>query len=54
MECLIYLQNHLFLVSLILKRYSQPPMRDLLATARSQCVSHASLVLQGAFTQQRY
>ncbi|XP_072035141.1 ubiquitin conjugation factor E4 B-like [Amphiura filiformis] len=33
------------------KRYSQPPMCDLLSTARSQCVSHASLVLQGAFTQ---
>ncbi|XP_038076555.1 ubiquitin conjugation factor E4 B-like [Patiria miniata] len=33
------------------KRYSQPPFSNLASTARLQCVHHAGLVLQGAFTQ---
>ncbi|XP_022090328.1 ubiquitin conjugation factor E4 B-like isoform X2 [Acanthaster planci] len=33
------------------KRYSQPPFSNLASAARLQCVHHAGLVLQGAFTQ---
>ncbi|XP_048250307.1 ubiquitin conjugation factor E4 B-like [Haliotis rufescens] len=35
------------------KRCSIPPMSDMLSTARSQCICHTALVLQGAFVQQR-
>ncbi|XP_071805789.1 ubiquitin conjugation factor E4 B-like isoform X1 [Asterias amurensis] len=33
------------------KRYSQTQFKRLVSSARSQCVYHAALVLQGAFTQ---
>ncbi|KAK3104970.1 hypothetical protein FSP39_014399 [Pinctada imbricata] len=35
------------------KRASVPPLSSVLSTARSQCVCHTALVLQGAFTQPR-
>ncbi|XP_016112526.1 ubiquitin conjugation factor E4 B-like isoform X3 [Sinocyclocheilus grahami] len=35
------------------KMCSQPPVSQLLSNIRSQCISHAALVLQGALTQPR-
>lgn len=35
------------------KRSGVPPMKDALVSARSQCVSHTCLILQGVFTQPR-